>query len=395
MDSVSSQGWKAWLPAVSLGFAAFIFVTTELIPVGLLPEIAAGLGQSQSVTGLLVTAYAWMVALMSLPLTVMSARFDRRLLLLWLLAAFAVSHVLAAAAQSFTMLLLARVCIALSHAVFWSITTPLVMRVAPEGKKAQALGVIVTGVSLATVLGVPLGTMLGHALGWRAAFVAIGAIALCILLLIRRLLPPLPSSNAGSLRSVPLLLRRLPLMKIFVLTLLVVTGHFAAFTYLTPFLEQQGGFSPRYVVFFLLLLGGSGILGSIVSGRYAERHPRAALLTPMLLLCLCLALLQFTDGGFFRMALLCIVWGASMPAVCLVFQTRVLNLAPDAADVAVSIYSGTFNIGIGGGALLGSRVYADLGLSSIGYAGALFMALAALVCMLPWIVRRFMPPKAS
>ena len=389
MDSVASaQGWKAWLPAASLGFAAFIFVTTELIPVGLLPDIATGLGQSQAVTGLLVTAYAWMVALMSLPLTVMSARFDRRSLLLWLLAAFAASHVLAAAAQSFTMLLLARVCIALSHAIFWAITTPLVMRVAPQGKKAQALGVIVTGVSLATVLGVPLGTMLGQALGWRAAFIAIGAIALGILLLIRRLLPPLPSSNAGSLRSVPGLLRRASLMKIYALTLLTVTGHFAAFTYLTPFLAQQGGFSPRFVVFFLLLLGGSGILGSILSSRYTEKYPRATLLLPLLLLCACLALLRFTDGDFYRVALLCIAWGASMPAVCLVFQTRVLNLAPDAADVAVSIYSGTFNIGIGGGALLGSRVYADLGLNAVGYAGALFMAGAVLVCALPWIIRK-------
>ena len=373
------QGWRAWLASISLGFAAFIFVTTELLPVGLLPELSADLDQSLANTGLLVTIYAWCVALMSLPLTVWSARWERRSLLLWLLGVFIVSHILSAFAQNYIMLMSARICIALTHAIFWSIATPLTVRVAPPGKKAQALGIIVTGTSLATVLGVPLGTLFGHSLGWRFAFIAVAVAGIAVFLTIRRLLPPMPSQNVGSFKSVPQLMRRPELMKIYAMTVLTVTGHFAAFTYFNPFLREFGGFSPELVILLLLLIGGSGVLGSYISSKYSEAHPWALLVLPLLLVCGSLALTYSASSSLYGTIALCVVWGAAMTAVCLVFQTRVLTLASDSADVAVAIYSGIFNIGIGGGSLLGGKVLIHAGLGNTGYAGAVFVGCAALL----------------
>lgn len=374
---------KDWLPAFSLAFAAFIFVTTELLPVGLLPDIARSLARSESSTGLLLTVYAWMVAVASLPLTALTARFDRRFLVLTLLVLFAAGNVLAALSHTFAMLLAARICVALCHAVFWSIATPLVTRIAPPGNRAKALGAMVTGTSLATVLGVPLGTLLGHHLGWRITFAAVGVTALGIALLMRMLVSPQPSRNAGSFKSLPVLAHRPALLKIYLLTLLTVTGHFAAFTYLSPFMIQVGGLSSKGVAFLLLLLGGAGIAGSYLGGKIAERWERWFLAGPLIALSACLGLLVLAGTGIAAAAVLCFAWGMAWTAVTLGYQTRVLICAPDEADIAVSLYSGIFNIGIGGGALIGSRVFSHGGVEYIGYAGMAFVLLAALIALLP------------
>ncbi len=368
---------RDWLPVASLGLAAFIFVTTELLPVGLLPDIAAGLNRPEAQTGLLLTAYAWMVTITSLPLTLLSARFDRRKLLLILLGVFCAAHMLAALAWNFSALMAARIIIALAHALFWSIVTPLAGRVAPPGGQGRALGLIVSGVSLAAVLGMPLGTLVGHILGWRLAFAAVGLVALGTAVVLVRLLPSLPSQNAGTMSDLPALLRHKSLLRVYALTLITVTGHFTAFTYLTPFFLELGKFSAQTVVLLLLLLGGAGLPSSFWGSLWVDRKPRAAVLIPLALLVGCLILLPAaTEHGFAPAALACLIWGAALPALTLALQTRVLQLAPNAADMAISIYSGTFNIGIGGGAALGSLVFAGLGIPAVAFVGAAFFALA-------------------
>ncbi len=373
--------WKDWLPAVCLAFAAFVFVTTELLPVGLLPDIAGSLNRSEASTGIMLTAYAWVVALMSLPLTVFSAGWDRRTLILGLLALFAASHILAACSYTFAMLMAARILIALCHALFWSIATPLAARVAPRGRRAQALSVMITGTSLATVLGIPLGTLLGHALGWRATFGVVAGLALVVFVLMRRLLPSEPSSNVGSFGSLPLLFHRKSLVVIYLLTLLAVTGHFIAFTYLAPYMNQIGGFSQERVAILLLCFGGAGIVGSILGGRYVDTRPRLVLVIPLALVCASLLGLPVVKDGLGAAAILCFVWGAALTAAAIVFQTRILTCAPEATDVAISLYSAIYNVGIGAGALLGSKVFQHLGLGLVGSVGAGFAALAVALAL--------------
>ncbi|KKO72104.1 sugar transporter [Pseudomonas sp. S 311-6] len=391
--SPPTPGWRDWLPVVSLALAAFIFNTTEFVPIGLLPDIARSFDMDVAHTGLLLTGYAWTVAILSLPLTLLTAAQERRRLLLVLFAIFIASHILAGFAWSFSSLMAARIGIACSHAIFWSISIPLAVRLAPEGKQAKGLGLIVTGSSLATVLGVPLGTLLGHQTGWRITFMCIAGISLLVMLALRRLLPPLPSTNPAPLKNLPTVLKRPALLQAYLLTLIIVTGHFTAYTYFTPFMTRVGGFSENFVVSMLLVIGGAGILGTLIFTRHAPRHPFEAFAGPLAVLLLCLLALNFAAATAVTTTLLCMVWGASMTIVYLGLQSKVLASAPDSADVATSIYSGIFNIGIGGGALMGSTVLLHYDINSLGTVGGLFIAFALTMTIFVW--RRYWQTKPA
>ena len=375
------EGRRLWVPVFTLALAAFIFVTTEILPIGLLPEIAADLGETEAFTGLLVAVYAWVVALLSLPLTALTARFERRKLLLWLFAIFIAGHVLSAFAFNFATLMVARICVANAHAVFWSIASPIVVRVTPPALKAKGLAIIIVGGSLATVLGVPLSTVIGQHFGWRTAFLIIGGVAFCIALILWRLLPTLESKDTGSFKSVPALFRNKELALIYLQTMLVVTGHFVAYTYLAPLLIQTGGFTEGAVPVFLLIMGLSGIAGSIFATRLAGSGSKLVFTVPLVTIFICLLALNVSIDRLLLIVPLCVVWGGSMAVLGLLFQSRILELAAHSADIATSIYSGIFNVGIGSGAFIGSLVFNRLGLGMTGYAGAAFFFLTILVSL--------------
>lgn len=375
----NKEFWQAWLPVIALSFAAFIFNTTEFLPVGLLPSIAESFNMDVAHTGLLITGYAWVVTIMSLPLTILTAKIERRLLLVILFILFIGSHILAWLAWSFASLMLARIGIACAHAVFWAITTPLAARIAPFHKRAKALSFIVTGSSLATVLGVPIGTIIGQHLGWRIAFLCIAVTAFIVMLILIWLLPKLPSNNAGSLKSLPSLFKRPTLMYVYLLTAIIVTGHFTAYTYITPFMTKVGGFGENFVVFLLLVIGGAGIIGSIIFTKKSAQYPIGLPIASISCLLASLILLTLSAYAHFTVILLCLIWGGAMTIIALSLQTKVLDVAPDASDVAISMFSGIFNIGIGGGALVGSIVLAQMDTSYVGYAGAIFVLIALII----------------
>ncbi|EAM8008821.1 TPA: sugar transporter [Salmonella enterica subsp. enterica serovar Mississippi] len=367
-----------WLRVVTLAIAAFIFNTTEFVPVGLLSDIAESFHMQTAQVGIMLTIYAWVVAVMSLPFMLLTSQMERRKLLICLFVLFIASHVLSFLAWNFTVLVISRIGIAFAHAIFWSITASLAIRLAPAGKRAQALSLIATGTALAMVLGLPIGRVVGQYFGWRTTFFAIGMGALITLLCLIKLLPKLPSEHSGSLKSLPLLFRRPALMSLYVLTVVVVTAHYTAYSYIEPFVQNVAGLSANFATVLLLILGGAGIIGSLVFGKLGNRHASSLVSIAIALLVVCLLLLLPAADSEAHLAILSIFWGIAIMVIGLGMQVKVLALAPDATDVAMALFSGIFNIGIGAGALVGNQVSLHWSMSAIGYIGAI-PACAALV----------------
>ena len=349
--------------------SAFIFNTTEFVPVALLSDIALRFEMETAIVGLMITVYAWMVFLGSLPLMLLTAKVERKKLLLLIFALFIVSHILSVVAWNFWVLLISRIGIALAHAIFWSITASLVIRVAPKDKKQQALGLLALGSSLAMILGLPLGRMIGQVLDWRSTFAVIGVIATLVILLMWKLLPYLPSKNAGSLVSLPILAKRPLLIGIYLLVMMIISGHFTTYSYIEPFAIKISQFTSEIATMMLFIFGLAGIAGSFLFGRLYAKNPRKFIACAMLLVIVPQLLLFPLKHVEMAIFLLVFLWGIGITSLSIALQMCVLELAPNATDVATAIYSGIYNVGIGAGALFGSIVIHQLGLEYVGLIG--------------------------
>lgn len=372
--------FKQWVSVCALAVGAFIFNTTEYIPIALLSDIGQSFGKAATEVGMMITVYAWIVALLSLPLMLMTKNIERRKLLLMLFALFALFHALSFFSWNFNILLVSRIGIALTHAVFWSITASLAVRLAPTGKTNQALGLLSTGTVLAMVLGIPLGRVVGQYFGWQLSFLLIGVCAAGVMLVLTKNLPALPSQNTGSLSSLPSLFKRRNLMLLYAMTVLIITAHFTAYSYIEPFVLQVGGFKAEQVTIVLSLYGLAGFAASYLFGKWFAKSQRLFMLGAVAVILLsALLLLPFASFPYAVYALV-FIWGVAIVIVSLGMVSKVLAFASDATDVANSIYSGLYNVGIGGGALLGHYVTVWFGLSNIGIAGALLAAAGLAVC---------------
>lgn len=372
--------FKQWVSVCALAVGAFIFNTTEYIPIALLSDIGQSFGKAATEVGMMITVYAWIVALLSLPLMLMTKNIERRKLLLMLFALFALFHALSFFSWNFNILLVSRIGISLTHAVFWSITASLAVRLAPAGKTNQALGLLSTGTVLAMVLGIPLGRVVGQYFGWQLSFLLIGVCAAGVMLVLAKNLPALPSQNTGSLSSLPSLFKRRNLMLLYAMTVLIITAHFTAYSYIEPFVLQVGGFKAEQVTIVLSLYGLAGFAASYLFGKWFAKSQRLFMLGAVAVILLsALLLLPFASFPYAVYALV-FIWGVAIVIVSLGMVSKVLAFASDATDVANSIYSGLYNVGIGGGALLGHYVTVWFGLSNIGIAGALLAAAGLAVC---------------
>ncbi len=329
---------REWLPLIALTFSAFIFNTSEFIPIGLLSDIAADFSISEAKAGMLISIYAWFVALLSLPLMLLASKMEYRKLLLWTVFLFAACQILSALAPGYYVLMASRIGVACTHAIFWSIASPLAVRIAPKGKITTALGMIVTGTSIAMIAGLPLGRIIGLYLSWRITFVCIAVAAFLVFLLLTIIFPKVPNANPFPLAELPSLLENRTLLGIYLFTALTTTAHYTGYSYIEPFLGQVAGLGENWITFVLVTFGISGIFGSFLFSRYFGKFPRLFIPVTSAGLAVFMLLLRVSAYHLYTVILLCFLWGIAITEFSLVFQAEIIRFAPRATTIAMSIF---------------------------------------------------------
>lgn len=381
------KSFTRWLPLIGLTFAVFVFNTSEFMPIGLLTDIATDLNISEARAGLLISVYAWVVAIMSLPLMIMVSKIELKRLLLSIIALFVVSHVASAFAEGYYTLMLSRIGVACSHAIFWSIAPPLAVRTVPDGKRALGLSTIATGSSVAMVVGLPLGRVVGLYVGWRMTFLSIAIISALIFIFIAVVFPKLQSRGKFAFKQLPALLHNRVLVGVFIMSVLFATAHYTGYSYIEPFLGKVASMSPDVVTLVLIVFGASGMLGSIAFSKYYMANRRRFMFVMTIGPALCLLLLQVAAASLLSVVVVCIMWGAMATAFNIAFQDNTIRFAPEnATSIGMSIFSGIFNLGIGSGAYVGGLVVSHLSIDYIGYAGGIIGLIATL-----YLVVRYFP----
>ncbi|WP_302494716.1 sugar transporter [uncultured Prevotella sp.] len=373
------ESFTRWLPLIGLTFAVFVFNTSEFMPIGLLTDIATDLNISEARAGLLISVYAWVVAIMSLPLMIMVSKMELKRLLLSIIALFVVSHVASAFAEGYYTLMLSRIGVACAHAIFWSIAPPLAVRTVPDGKRALGLSTIATGSSVAMVVGLPLGRVVGLYVGWRMTFLSIAIISALIFIFIAVVFPKLQSRGKFAFKQLPDLLHNRVLVGVFIMSVLFATAHYTGYSYIEPFLGKVAALSPDVVTLVLIVFGASGMLGSISFSKYDMANRRRFMFVMTIGPALCLLLLQVAAASLLSVVVVCIMWGAMATAFNIAFLDNTIRFAPEnATSIGMSIFSGIFNLGIGSGAYVGGLVVSHLSIDYIGYAGGLIGLIATL-----------------
>jgi predicted MFS family arabinose efflux permease len=383
---------------VVLGASAFFYVTAETLPVGLLPQISAGLHVTEAQVGLLLTSYAVVAALSTIPLTALTMRIPRHTLIAATVAIFAVSQAAATFAPTFLVLVLARLICALAHGVFWSVIGPIIARLAPPDQIGRATAMTFLGNSLAIVLGVPIGTALGQWLGWRVAvglMAAGGVVCVALLLAVLPKLPPMPrdmvTGTGQQLRNAVRILRDGRVARLCAITAVLVIGHFAAYTYIAPLVRRDAGLDGAALSALLLGYGVAGLLTNFVAGRYVDRRPGPVLLILLTVQALSVVLLAPVLGTV-PTILAALLWGGAFTAMPVFLGAAPMRVAPTARDAASAVYVVAFQIGIGGGAFVGERVVTAGALGALPLLAALFAVAAG---VLVWTSREVFPARIT
>ncbi len=368
----------SWIAIGSLSMGAFALVTSEFLPVGLLPQIAEDLGITTGQAGLMVTMPGFLAALAA-PLSIMLAgHVDRRRVLATLLVLLVASNLVVATSTGIVQLLFGRVLLGIAVGSFWTIAGSLGPRLKPGPDGIRASALILSGVSIGTVAGVPAGALIGDLLGWRAAFFGGAAFAGIAIVTLLSLLPSIPSSRSAGLGDIPPILRqrasRLGLMA----AVLIFVGQFAAYTYVAPFLKEHAGIEGGTLSILLLANGAAGFVGNMSGGWLSARNPRAAIVTMGLVLGGSVLLLALFGASPMLAAAMVVLWGFGFGMLPISMQSLLFATAPDRVEGMQALFTTVAQAAIGAGALLGGLIVDHVGSGGALVTGA-FAALATVV----------------
>ena len=338
---------------------------------------------TEAQAGMMITVYSWTVTLLSLPLMLIVCKIDSKKLLLGTIALFGIGQLGSVFAVNFAMLMLARIVVACAHSIFWSIASPIAVQVVSKEHHTKALSMIITGTSIAMVIGMPLGRMIGLSIGWRMTFLCVGIIAFLTLIYLTGVFPKIERQESFSIRELGTLLKNPILIGIYILNFLVATAYYTGYSYIEPFLKQIAGFANSSVTITLTIFGLSGLVGSYLFSNYYEKNRYLFIRIVMICIVAALLLLYPATISKYSVIILCAVWGMAVMAYNVTFQSELILCVPQSASsVAMAIFSAIFNMGIGCGTWFGGIVCTYTSIGNIGYAGGIVALIALLYCLM-------------
>jgi MFS transporter, DHA1 family, inner membrane transport protein len=350
------------IPVLALTMCAFCIGTAEFVVMGLLPDIAHDLSVSIPLAGQLVTAYAIGVVIGAPILAVLTGRLPRKRVLLMMVGVFIVGNLLSAISPSYFLLVIARMLAAFAHGTLFGVGAIVAADLVPPNKRASAIGLMFLGLTLANILGVPLGTLVGHEYGWRATFWAITGLGVVALIPVWLLVPEIPLRPSTGMRREFSVLRQPAVLLAIATTVFGSASVFTFFTYIVPLLEQVTGFTPSDVTLILFMIGVGLTIGITLGGRFADRGVMRALVIMLLTLAAVVAVVGLVAESKWAMLVAVFLWSTAAFAPVSGLQSRVVEEATEAPNLASALNIGAFNLGNAGGALLGG-VLIDAGFS--------------------------------
>ncbi len=388
------------LGLLTLAGAIFIAVTSEFLPTGLLPEMAEGLGVSQSSIGLLITVFAATVVATAAPLAAVTRRFPRKTLVVIVLIAFAASNFLSAAAPTYEFMVASRILGGVSHGLFWAVVGAYPGHLVAPQHLARAVAITSAGGTAAFVLGVPAGTALGHALDWRLAFAVVGFVVLGLAALVVFFLPAVNHHQPLATGEIRLPLRKDPtwggVLFVCVIITLLMVGHNMYYTYIVPYFTEVNGFPVESVSLLLLVYGGAGALGLLLVGIYGGRFPRGGLILSVTFIAVSVLTMALFPSMSTVVIVALVVWGAAFGGAPALLQTRVLQVSSrQLRDVSAALVTTSFNIGIGGGALIGSILLDGVGLEVLPFANLTVIVVVLVLVLVSDVYLRDRRAKAA
>ncbi len=378
------------IPLLALAISAFAIGTTEFVIMGLLPEVASDLAVSLPSAGWLVSGYALGVAVGAPLLAVITSRMPRKLALQLLMGVFIVGNVMCALAGTYPLLMIARVVTSFAHGSFFGIGAVVAASLVPQEKRASAIALMFTGLTLANVLGVPFGTFIGQQFGWRMAFWIVSGLGVLSLAGVAALVPNRHDTGPVGLGHEVRVLKEPQVWLALAMTVLGFGGVFVVFTYIAPILEQVSGFSPHGVTLILVLFGIGLTVGNTIGGKLADRALMPSLMGILVVLAIVMAVFARTSHSQIAAAVTVFVWGIAAFATVPPLQMRVVEKATAAPNLASTLNIGAFNVGNAGGAWLGGLAIGHgYGLDALPWVAA---AVAVAALLLTWIAARMDAP---
>lgn len=363
---------EAWLAIFSLAFGIFGLVTAELLPVSILTPMASDLAASVGAVGQAVTTTG-LVAAISGPVVVIGmGRIDRRIIIIGLMVLMIGSCILAAVANSLVVLLIARAILGIALGGFYGLTTAVALRIVPSAQVPRAISMIAMGVSLAIVFATPLAVAIGEVLGWRATFLSVAVVGAIALLIQLVALPRLPASGGTNVAAFRTALSRRGVRVGIIAAIIVISGHFAGFTFIRPFLETVPRLSFDSLSMALFAFGVAGIGGNMAAGLMAARTPALAFAASALFIALAATMLVLfgrSIGGAFAATAL---WGFAFGGIPVAASIWNARIASDIAEPAGALLASAFQIAIAGGAFAGGFL-----IDAFGPVGPIALAAAA------------------